>query len=77
MKTAKIINEDKSQFVILPDAFRVKGSHIFITKIGDAIILNPQKERWGSLFSSLDKFSDDFMSERVQPQLNRKDKINK
>lgn len=69
MDTAKIFENGKSQAVRLPKAYRLKGKETYITKIGDAIILLPKKKKWDSLISSLDKFSNDFMSERIQPKL--------
>jgi len=73
MDTAKIFTNGQSQAVRLPKAYRLTGKETYITKIGDAIILHPQKEKWDSLFSSLDKFSDDYMSERNQPSLENRE----
>jgi len=73
MDTAKIFTDGQIQFVQLPKAYHLNGKEAFITQIGDTIVLLPKKEKWDSLFSSLDKFSDDFMTERKQPMLeNRK-----
>ncbi len=75
MDTAKLFNNGKSQAVRLPKAYRLKGKEAFITKIGDAIILLPKKERWNTLIASLDKFSIDFMSERIQPELEKREEL--
>ncbi len=75
MDTAKLFNNGKSQAVRLPKAYRLKGKEAFITKIGDAIILIPKKERWNTLIGSLDKFSIDFMSERIQPELEKREEL--
>ncbi len=75
MDSAKIFENGKSQAVRLPKAYRVKGKEVYITRIGDAIILLPKKHKWDSLFSSLDKFSSDFMSERIQPKLENRDRL--
>jgi len=69
MDTAKIFNSGKNQAILLPKAYLLKGRETYITKIGDAIILLPKLEKWDIMFASLDKFSDDFMSERNQPAL--------
>jgi len=73
MDTAKIFTNGQSQAVRLPKAYRLKGKETYITKIGDAIILLPKLEKWDLLFASLDKFSDDFMSERSQPDLEERE----
>jgi antitoxin VapB len=75
MDTAKIFENGKSQAVRLPKAYRLKGKEAFITKVGDAIILLPKKNKWDSLISSLDKFSDDFMAERTQPELEKRESL--
>ncbi len=75
MDTAKIFENGKSQAVRLPKAYRLKGKEAFITKVGDAIILLPKKNKWDSLISSLDKFSTDFMSKRIQPVLENRERL--
>lgn len=75
MDTAKIFENGKSQAVRLPKAYRLKGKEAYITKVGDAIILLPKKNKWDSLIASLDKFSDDFMSERMQLELENRERL--
>jgi antitoxin VapB len=58
----------QSQAVRLPKEFRFEDDVVFVKKSGNAVILIPAKNSWDSLFGSLDKFSDDFMSERKQPK---------
>ena len=68
MKTAKLFQNGQSQAVRLPKEFRFEGNDVFIKKMGNAAILIPTKNVWESLFNSLHKFSDDFMSDREQPE---------
>ncbi len=67
MKTAKLFRNGQSQAVRLPREFRFEGEFVYIKKSGNAIVLLPAKGAWDSLVTSLEKFSDDFMSERGQP----------
>jgi antitoxin VapB len=39
-----------------------------VRRSGDAILLIPFDNPWESLIGSLDLFSDDYMSDRCQPQ---------
>lgn len=72
MKTAKLFINGQSQAVRLPKEFRFKGNKVLIKKIGKAVILLPAENPWEPLFNSIGKFSNDFMSERNQPdQQNR------
>lgn len=66
METAKVFDSGNSQAIRIPKKFKLKGKEAYITKIGDAIVILPMKQKWNSLIGSLDKFSDDFMEERNQ-----------
>jgi antitoxin VapB len=67
MKTARLFANGQSQAVRLPKEFRFEGDFVYVKKSGDAVVLLPAKGIWNSLVESLDKFSDDYMSERDQP----------
>ncbi len=73
MKTAKLFQNGQSQAVRLPKEFRFEDDHVFIKRSGNVVMLIPTKGSWDSLFKSLDKFSDDFMSERKQPKLQKRE----
>jgi len=68
MKTAKIFRNGQSQAVRLPKEYRFEGDYVFVKKSGNAVVLLPAKGIWSSLVESLDKFSEDFMTERRQPK---------
>mgnify|MGYP005725232627 CR=1 FL=1 len=67
MKTAKVFMSGASQAVRLPKDYRFTDSEVYIKKFQNMIILIPKADPWTQLFSSLDKFSDDFMNDRAQP----------
>ena len=67
MKTAKLFQNGHSQAVRLPKEFRFQGDRVLIKRAGNGVLLLPVKDTWDSLFTSLDKFSDDFMETREQP----------
>ncbi len=73
MKTAKIFQNGQSQAVRLPKEFRFEGSEVFIKKSGNVVQLIPRSDSWNSLFGSLKKFSREFMSERIQPELDKRE----
>jgi antitoxin VapB len=73
MKTAKIFQNGQSQAVRLPKEFRFDDSEVFIKKSGNVVQLIPRSDSWNSLFDSLKKFSGDFMSERIQPELDKRE----
>ncbi|OGW39106.1 MAG: virulence factor [Nitrospirae bacterium GWC2_56_14] len=73
MKTAKIFQNGQSQAVRLPKEFRFEDSEVFIKKSGNVVQLIPRSDSWNSLFGSLKKFSRDFMSDRVQPEPDKRE----
>lgn len=75
MNTAKIFKSGNSQAVRLPKEFQFKGNEVYVKRVGRDIILTAKDDPWGSLMDSLDRFSDDFMSERVQLPLESREKI--
>jgi antitoxin VapB len=69
MKTAKVFKSGNSQAVRIPKEFHLEGEEVEIRRKGDALELRPRKRSWAALFESLDKFTEDFMSEgRRQPR---------
>ncbi|MBI2416645.1 MAG: antitoxin [Ignavibacteriales bacterium] len=75
METAKLFTNGNSQAVRLPKSFRFEGKEVNITRVGDAVILLPQKKKWDSLLQSLGKFSEDFLAEREQPELEKREDV--
>ena len=75
VKTAKLFKNGQSQAVRLPRDFRFDDDYVFIKKEGKVVMLIPAKGSWQSLFNSLDKFSDDFLAERKQPQTQKREAI--
>ena len=73
MKVAKLFQNGQSQAVRLPKEFRFSGNQVYIKRIGDAVVLLPEKPLWDSLLDALPAFSDDFMSERNQPALQERE----
>jgi antitoxin VapB len=73
MNTAKLFKNGKSQAVRLPKQFKFQGTEVYIKRIGRNVILIPKDNPWESLISSLDDFSDDFMADRNQPALDKRE----
>lgn len=73
MKTAKIFQNGQSQAVRLPKEFRFDDTEVYVKKTGNIVHLIPRSASWDSLFQSLEKFSDDFMEERVQPEVQKRE----
>ncbi|MFQ5638897.1 MAG: antitoxin [bacterium] len=68
MTTAKIFMSGASQAVRLPKDFRFSDTEVYIKKFQNIVMLIPKDDAWALFFASLNKFSDDFMDNRDQPQ---------
>jgi len=75
MNTAKLFKNGSSQAVRLPKEFKFQGDEVYLKKIGKLVVLIPKNDPWDSLIHSLDDFSDDFMRERNQPDLDKRESL--
>ena len=75
MDVAKLFKNGRSQAVRLPKKYRFDDSEVFVNKIGDSVILIPKNSKWNTLEKSLNNFSDDFLTERNQPEIQKRDDI--
>ncbi len=73
MKTAKLFRNGRSQAVRLPREFRFEGDEVLVHRVGSAVVLLPMSSSWGVLVESLDMFSEDFMAERRQPEVEHRE----
>jgi antitoxin VapB len=72
MHTAKIFVNGKSQAIRLPKEYRFEGSEVYVNKVGGTVILFSKDDPWRPLFESLKTFTDDFMSDREQPSIQKR-----
>jgi antitoxin VapB len=77
MDVAKLFKNGRSQAVRLPKKYRFDDSEVFVNKIGDSVILIPKDSKWDTLEKSLNNFSDDFLTERNQPEIQKRDGRNR
>ena len=75
MDIAKLFKNGRSQAVRLPKDYRLDDSEVFVNKIGDFVILIPKESKWNSLEKSLNNFSEDFMNNRNQPEIQKRDEL--
>ncbi len=67
MTTAKLFINGRSQAVRLPKEFRFDEDEVFIAKVDDMVILYPRRKGWDLLVRGIERFTDDFMADRVEP----------
>jgi antitoxin VapB len=75
MNRAKLFKNGNSQAVRLPREFQFKGDEVYVKRFGNLVLLIPKEDPWGSLIQSLDGFSDEFMAERNQLELEKREPL--
>ena len=66
---AKLFENGRSQAVRLPKEYRFEGDEVLINKIGDIVILVPENNKWDCFKNAAKIFSDDFMEDGRQVDL--------
>lgn len=75
MTTAKIFQSGNSQAVRLPKEFKLQASEVFISKVGEALVLIPKNDPWASIETAAKMFTPDCFAERVQPPAERREPL--
>ena len=75
VKYAKVFNNGGAQAVRIPAEYKFDSSvkEVIIEKTNDCIIIQAVQPSYDNLIKAVNNFSDDFMSERVQPKLETRD----
>jgi len=68
---AKIFKHGRSQAVRLPARFRLPGTEVRVTRVGDKIVLTPMEVDFKDIFAEMDRvFQGRFMEQgREQPPM--------
>lgn len=75
MKKAKIFMNGQSQAVRLPKEFRFNEDEVSVQKYGDGILILPIPKSLFAFRNSIKNFSEDFMNERNQPEMQKRDEF--
>jgi antitoxin VapB len=77
MFTAKVIESGQNQSVSIPREYRLNGTEVNISKIGDIVMLVPKDAKWEEFLNSLTMFSDDFLEERGTVDMEEREQLTK
>jgi antitoxin VapB len=48
---------------------------VYVKRIGRTVLLMPKDDPWEMLINSIGVFSEDFMSERAQPEIQERERL--
>jgi antitoxin VapB len=68
-KVIEIKSSKNHQQIDLPKEFSFDDDKVYVKRVGKALYLIPYHEIWKNFKDSLEEFSEDFMQERKQPDL--------
>ena len=71
MHTAKVFKNGRSQAVRLPKEYQFTVEEVYVSKIGESVILFPKAQGWELLSNSIGQFTDDFMENREQSEIHQ------
>jgi len=72
MTTAKVFMNGRSQAIRLPREFRVETDEVFLKKTNGGFVVI-ERDPWEVFEEGCTELSDDFMADRRQPPLERRD----
>jgi len=72
---AKVFLNGRSQAVRLPKDYRFEGTEVYVKKIDDIVLLIPKESAWTVLESGANYFTDDFLEDRNQPGIQKREKL--
>jgi antitoxin VapB len=75
IEEVEIENISGSQFIKIPENFKIDDNRVYLKKIGNSIFIIPFHNPWESLFEGVKLFTDDFMEERNQPGLDNRESL--
>ena len=72
MTTAKIFENGQSQAVRLPKEYRFTEDEVFVNKVGEIVMLIPKTTKWNGFLNGMNMFSEDFMANGREEQIEQK-----
>ena len=75
-ETIEIKTQKGIQAIRIPDNLKINDDKVYLKKIGNSLYIIPYHNPWENLIESLDIFTSDFMSDRKQPDNQKRESFN-
>ena len=75
MDSIKIKYSGDKQTIDLPEKYNFDEKELYIKRVGNSLVIFPKNVSLESWFKNLYNFSNDFMNERIQPELDKRKKL--
>jgi antitoxin VapB len=74
-ETINVQNSKGFQAIRIPKRMRINDNKVYIKKFGNTLYLIPFNNPWQSMIDSLNEFTDDFMDDRDQQEIQTRENI--
>ncbi len=75
MDTIKVERSSDRQYINIPPKYELHEKEVYIKKVGDSLVILPKHKLTKDWFENLHNFSDDFMNDREQPEIQEREEI--
>ena len=72
-ETVKIKKKSGAQIIQIPEGLKIEDDKVYLKKVGNSIYVIPFHNPWESLINSTELFTKDFLDERGQPNVQKRD----
>ena len=72
-ETIEIKNKKGFQTIRIPDKLKINDNKVYLKKIGNSLYIIPFHNPWANLIDSLNNFTPDFMTDREQPDIQKRE----
>ena len=69
----KIKKKSGTQIIQIPEGFKIEDDKVYLKKVGNSIYVIPFHNPWDSLIHSTGMFTEDFLKDRDQPRVQKRD----
>lgn len=70
---ASILDRKGQQAIKIPKRMRIDDNKVYLKKVGNALFIIPFHSPWQNFLESLDAFTPDFMNEREQSLMQKRE----
>lgn len=66
--TAKVFTNGRSQAIRIPKEYRFEDDEIYISKLGDSVILTPKKSAWANMILGAEMMDKDLFDDEIKDE---------
>ena len=72
-ETIDVLESAGYQSLKIPEGFKINDDKVYLKKVGNALFVIPFHKPWENLVNSVSDFTQDFMEDREQPDIQERE----